>query len=162
MKTFFVTLIAFSLALLIGCQESILNEPEPEISLEKTATHTSRNTIELCCQVQDPLSGTCNLNGCVTYVHQVINRGMNPLSSKVISLHLNINASLNDLDGIADLKWRIEGRSYDLVSVSEEGILLLDKTYNITNRNDVVLYVQYMITTDGVGVSSVTLVQIEK
>ena len=162
MKTFFVTLAVVSLALIIGCQDNLLIEPGPEISLDKTANDADKNMIKLCCQVQDPLSGTCNLNGCITYVHQVINRGMNPLSSKVISLHLNINASLNDLDGIADLKWRIEGRSYDLVSVSEEGILLLDKTYNITNRNDVVLYVQYMITTDGVGVSSVTLVQIEK
>lgn len=162
MKTFFVILIAFSLALLIGCQESILNEPEPEISLDKTATDINNNMIKLCCQVQDPLSGTCNLNGCVTYVHQVINRGMNPLSSKVIALHLNINACLNDIAGSANLQWRIEGRSYDLVSVSEEGILLLDKTYNITDRNDVVLYVQYLITTDGVGISSITLVQIEK
>jgi hypothetical protein len=87
---------------------------------------------------------------------------MNPLSSKVIALHLNIKACLNDIAGSANLQWRIEGRSYDLVSVSEEGILLLDKTYNITDRNDVVLYVQYLITTDGVGISSITLVQIEK
>jgi hypothetical protein len=162
MKTFFVTLAAISLALIIGCQENMLNEPGPEISLDKTATDTNRNMLKLCCQVQDPLSGTCNLNGSVTYVHQVINRAMNPLSSKVIALHLNINASLNDIAGIANLEWRIEGRSYDLVSVSEEGILLLDKTYSITNRNDVVLLVQYLVTTDGVGISGVTIVPIEK
>jgi hypothetical protein len=87
---------------------------------------------------------------------------MDPLSSKVIALHLNINACLNDIAAAANLQWRIEGKSYDLVSVSEEGILFLDKTYSITNRNDVVLYVRYMITTDGVGISSITLVQIEK
>ena len=28
MKSFFVTLAAFSLALIIGCQESMLNEPD--------------------------------------------------------------------------------------------------------------------------------------
>jgi hypothetical protein len=162
MKKILVTLVAFSFALLIGCQENMLNEPELETSLDKTATHTITNIIKLCCQVQDPVSGTCSLNGCVSYVHQVINRGMDPLSSKVIALHLNNNACLNDIAGAANLQWRIEGRSYDLVSVSEEGFTLLDKTYNITNRNDVVLYVRYMITTDGVGISSITLVEIEK
>jgi len=163
MKTFFVTLAAISLALIIGCQENLLNEPGPEISLDKTATDTNRNMIKLCCQVQDPLSGPCNLNGCVTYVHQIINRAMNPLGLYEISLHLGMDSKLCNLTDMAvHPEWRVQGKSDDIFYVSKEGILLVEKTYWITNRSDVVLLVQYLVTTDGVGISGVTIVPIEK
>ncbi|HEY6436134.1 MAG TPA: hypothetical protein VIY47_06065, partial [Ignavibacteriaceae bacterium] len=73
-----------------------------------------------------------------------------------------INASILDLVGRSHLDWRIEGRSDDLVYVSEEGILLLEKTYNITNRTDVVLLIKYLVTTNGVGIANVNVVPVEK
>jgi hypothetical protein len=160
MKTFFVTLVAFSLALIIGCGENMLNEPQT--SLEKKTDSINKNTIKICCEVRDPEYGSCNLNGCVNYVHQIINRAMNPIGLYEISLRLQMDSKLCDKLGMLHLEWRAEGRSNDIVYVSEEGILLVEKTYWITNRNDVVLLVRYMVTTDGVGISSVNLVPLEK
>jgi hypothetical protein len=165
MKTFFITLVAFSLALIIGCQENLINEPENSL-LKKaeinTATTRTTSSLKICCEVRDPEYGSCNLNGCVNYVHQIINRAMNPIGLNEISLNLEMDSKLCDKLGMMHLEWRIQGKSNDIVHVSEEGILLVEKTYWITNRNDVVLLVRYMVTTDGVGISSVNLVPLEK
>ena len=165
MKTIFLTLAAFSLALIIGCQESLIDEPETSL-LKKdgisTSTTTTSNSMKICCEVRDPQYGSCNLNGCVKYVHQVINRAMNPLGLSEISLKLDMDSKLCDRLGMVHLEWRVKGNSNDIVYVSEEGILLVEKTYWITNRNDMVLLVRYMVTTDGVGISSVNLVPLEK
>jgi len=40
--------------------------------------------------------------------------------------------------------------------------LLVEKSYWITNRTDVVLLVQYLVTTDGIGISGVSLAPLEK
>ena len=165
MKTFFVTLAAFSLALIIGCQENLINEPENSLLKKNeisTSATTTTNSIKICCEVRDPQYGSCNLNGCVKYVHQIINRAMNPMGLYEISLKLHMYSKLCDKLGMVHLEWRAEGKSDDIVYVSEEGILLVEKTYWITNRNDVVLLVRYLVTTDGVGISSVNLVPLEK
>jgi hypothetical protein len=60
------------------------------------------------------------------------------------------------------LEWRIQGRSNDIVYVSEDGILLIEKCYTITNRSDVVLLVKYLVTTNGIGISSVILAPLEQ
>lgn len=160
MKTFLVTLSAFLFAFIIGCQENMLNEPQT--SFEKKTDSINRNTIKICCEVRDHEYCSCNLNGRVNYVHQIINRAMNPMGLYEISLRLQMDSKLCDKLGMVHLEWRIQGKSNDIVHVSEEGILLVEKTYWITNRNDVVLLVRYMVTTDGVGISSVNLVPLEK
>jgi hypothetical protein len=160
MKTLFVCLVAFLFAFIIGCQENMLNEPQT--SLEKKTDSINRNTIKICCEVRDPQAGVCNLSGYVNYAHQVINRTMNPMGLYEISLYLEMDSKLCDKLGMVHLEWRIQGKSNDIVYVSEEGILLVEKTYWITNRSDVVLLVQYLVTTNGVGISSVNLVPLEK
>jgi hypothetical protein len=165
MKTFFVTLAALSLALIIGCQENLINEPENSLSKKEainTSITTTTNSLKICCEVRDPEYGACNLNGCVNYVHQIINRAMNPTGLYEISLRLHMDSKLCDKLGMVHLEWRAEGRSDDIVYVSVEGILVVEKTYWITNRSDVVLLVKYLVTTDGVRISSVNLVPLEK
>ena len=161
MKTFFVTLIAFSLALIIGCQENTVNEPANAL-LKHDDNLVTANTLKLNYEIQDPLYGSSRLSGTVSYVHQIINRAMNPVGLYEISLHIEMNSELDDLLGMMHLEWIVRERSDDIVYVSEEGILLVEKTYWITNRNDVVLLVKYLVTTNGVGISSVNLVPLEK
>ena len=165
MKTIFLILVVLSLSLIIGCQENMIDEPETSLFKKdeiSTSTITSTNSIKICCEVRDPQYGSCNLNGRVKYVHQVINRAMNPLGLSEISLKLDMDSKLCDRLGMVHLEWRVKGKSNDIVYVSEEGILFVEKTYWITHRNDVVLLVRYMVTTDGVGISSVNLVPLEK
>jgi len=72
-----------------------------------------------------------------------------------------MDSKLCDKLGMVHLEWRAEGRSDDIVYVSEDGILLLEKCYSITNRSDVVLLVKYLVTTNGIGISSVNLAPLE-
>ena len=122
-----------------------------------------KNRIKICCEVQDPNYGICNLNGCVDYDFKVTSKTMNPgPGTYEISLTLYMNSVLCDMLGMVHLEWRVEGKSHDVVYVSEEGILLLEKSYWITNRTDVVLLVKYLVTTNGVGIASVNLIPLEK
>ena len=159
MKKIFVALVALSLALIIGCQENLLNEPAT--SLEKKKYDVLKDVINICCRVQDPFSGGCTLNGCVTYVHQIINRAMNPSGLYEVSLHLEMDSELCSPIGMVHLEWRINAKSDDIIYVSEDGIALVEKSYKITNREDVLLVVRYIVTTDGVQISGVNLAQIE-
>jgi hypothetical protein len=161
MKTFFVTLAAFSIALIVGCQESMLNEPA-DVLMKGKDNLVSTNTIKLKYALHDPLFGTTNLSGKVSYTFQIVNRVMNPTGLKEISIHITMDSELDDLFGMMHLEWRIQGRSDDVVHVSEEGILLIEKCYSITNRSDVVLLVQYLVTTNGIGISGVSLAPLEQ
>jgi len=161
MKTFFVTLAAFSLALFMGCQESMLNEPADPL-LKGKDDLISTNMIKLNYNLRDPLYGTCCLSGRVTYSFQILNRAMNPTGLNEIAIHIYINSEINDMLGMMHLEWRVEGRSDDIIYVSEDGIVLLEKCYSITNRNDVILLVRYLVTTNGIGISGLNLAPLEK
>lgn len=161
MKTFFITLAAFSLALLIGCQENMLNEPS-EAFLKQNDNLVTSNVLKLECDLRDPSYGISKLCGSVNYTIQVINDVMIPIGLNRISLRLNINALLNDIYGMMHLEWGVEDRSLDVVTVSEDGITILEKCYSISNRTDVVLLIQYLVTTNGVGVASISLALLEK
>ena len=161
MKNLFVIVAIFSLALLSGCQENPVFEPQTSSLLKDKKPE--KNRIKICCEVQDPNFGVCNLNGCVDYNFEVKSMIMSPRPGAYeISLTLRMNSVLCDKLGMVHLEWRVEGKSHDVVHVSEEGILLLEKSYWITNRTDVVLLVKYLVTTNGVGIASVNLVPLEK
>jgi hypothetical protein len=161
MKNFIIILAAFSLVLIMGCHENSINEPVDALSVTKDNL-VLINTIKICCEIQDPKSGMCNLSGCVNYVHQVLNWTQNPKGLYKILLSLQMDSKLCDKLGLVHLEWRAEGRSDDILYVSEEGILLVEKCYSITNRSDVVLLVQYLVTTNGVGISEISLAPLEK
>jgi hypothetical protein len=159
MKNLIAIFVSLSLALMIGCQENLINEPESAaLSKDKAA---SQKSIKICCEVKDLTYGICTLNGCVNYFFEVINNKMGPRKITEISLNIYMNSVLCDKLGMVHLEWRAEGRSSEIVTVSEEGILLLEKTYSITNRPDVVLLVKYLVTTNGVGIASVNVVRLE-
>lgn len=162
MKTFFVTLAVLSLALIIiGCQENLINEPS-EALLKQNDNLVTSNVMKLECDLRDPSYGISKLCGSVQYTIQIINDAMTPLGLNRMSLRLNINAELDDMYGMVHLEWRVEDRSHDVVTVSEEGIIIVEKCYWISNRTDVVLLVQYLVTTDGVGVAGISLAPLEK
>lgn len=162
MKTFFITLAALSLAMfIIGCQENLINEPSGVV-LKHQDNLVSTNIIKLNYNLRDPLYGTCCLSGRVTYSFQILNWPINSTGLYEVAIHIYINSEINDMLGMMHLEWRAEGRSDDIVYVSEEGIVLVNKWYPITNRSDVVLLVQYLVTTNGIGISNVSLAPLEK
>jgi hypothetical protein len=161
MKKLLFSLVVFSVLFLTGCQEKMLNEPADSL-LKHNDNLVTAKTLKLNYELSDPLYGSSKLSGTVSYVHTIINRTMNPIGLKEISLHIEMNSELYDYLGLMHLEWIVQGRSEEIYYVSEEGILLVEKSYWITNRNDVVMLVQYLVTTEGVGISSVSLVPLEK
>jgi len=158
MKILSIITTVFFLVLL-GCQENSFNPVEtPSMLKEKP---TAQQTIKLCCELKDRNSSICNLNGRVDYFLEVIKDMMTPLPTNLISLRINFQGMLCNKLGMQQSLWSVDGKSNDVVQVSEEGILLLDKYYTITNRNDVVLHVKYLVSTEGMGVSSIDLKSIE-
>lgn len=166
MKTFFVTLAALLITLfIVGCQENVSTEPETSTLMKEEVTASTINnfnSIKICYELRDPEYGTCNLNGYINYAHQIINQTMNPIGLNEIVLKLRMDSKLCDMLGMMHLEWRIEGRSEDVVYVSEDGIAIVEKCYSITNRTDVVLLVKYLVTTNGIGISNVSLAPLEK
>jgi len=145
----------------------MINEPgdvfqKADKTSAQVSPRTTSNTLKLDHQLLDPLSGESRLKGRVTYSIQVMDESMSPVGLTRISLHLYINSVLDDIYGMPHSEWRAEGRSDDVFFLSEEGIKLVEKSYSITNRTDVVLLIQYLVTSEGVGISKVSLAEIEK
>jgi hypothetical protein len=160
MKTLFALIVAFLLVFFLGCQENAVTEPV--FPLEKNDKPVTEQYMKICCELLDPQFGLCNLTGCVTYIHQIMNYSPNTTGLYEISLSLEMDSELCDKLGMYHLEWNIKGRSKDIVYVSEDGIAIVEKSYWITNRNDEMLLVQYLVTTNGVGIANLSLVEIEK
>lgn len=159
MKTLILAFIAFALIIFSACQEEVINQPETAQILKSKQPVT--NSMKICCEVRDPKYGICNLNGCVEYTHELIRNAMYPRAVYMVSVKLYMNSILCDKLGMVHLEWRAEDKSEDIVYVSEEGIALLEKSYSITNRSDVVLLVRYLVTTNGIGIADTKIVRLE-
>ena len=149
MKKLFLATVVLSVLFIVGCQDNSITEPVG--TLEKTGNPVTREIIQMNFMIDDPLAGNVELVGEVYYTHELVNSDQ--LSSQfLVSVSLDFNAELNDMLGMMHLEWKSSGKSEDSMYISEEGIYILQKAYGITNRDDVVLIVQYLVTTEGVGI----------
>jgi len=154
MKKLFLITVVFSALLLIGCQENFITEPVG--TLEKTGNSINREFIRMNIVIDDPLAGKVELVGEVYYTHELANSDHRS-SQFLVSVSLELNAQLFDMLGGTHPEWSSSGKSEDSMYISEEGIYILQKAYSITNRDDVVLVVQYLVTTEGVGIPNCRL-----
>ena len=158
MKKLFLTIVVLSVLFVIGCQENSITEPVG--TLEKRGNTVTRDIIHMNFVIDDPLVGSIELDGDVYYTHELVNSNQ-PSNQSLVSVSLELNAELNDMLGMMHLDWSSSGKSEDSMYISEEGIYILQKAYSITNRDDVVLVVQYLVTTEGVGIPNCWLEQID-
>ena len=159
MKKLLFTLVFCLVLFFLGCQESSITEPTQSLLKETNISLT--DTINLCCLLADPAGGNCQLNGEVVYTHQILGNEASDNGLYLVSLSLDINSILCSLDHPTFTRWTISGQSEDEFYVSEEGIYILQKAYLISNRNDVMLIVDYLVTTEGVGIPNVWLQEID-
>ena len=158
MKKIFLTTVVLSVLFIVGCQENSITEPVGTI--EKTGDRVNRELIQMNFMIDDPLIGKVELVGEVYFTHELANS--NQLSSQfLVSVSIELYAELNDMLGRMHMDWSSSGKSEDSMYISEEGIYILQKAYSITNRNDVVLVVQYLVTTEGVGIPNCWLALID-
>ncbi|RKY92538.1 MAG: hypothetical protein DRQ01_06170 [Ignavibacteriae bacterium] len=152
MRNLFLILVVFSVLFIIGCQENLVTEPTQ--SLSKKENLTAEGTINLYYMLNDPSGGSCRLTGEVNYNHRIYT---DQLGLYEVTLTLNMSSQLCNLGGPIAEPWTIEGWSEDVVIVSEDESVILDKRYEVKNRYDIVLVVHYLVTKEGVEISNLWL-----
>jgi len=161
MKYFFSLIVVIGIMGLFGCSENNLTDPVDVNSFSKFRGEIVHDKIPICSEVFDPMSGVCRVNGCVEYTHQIVTPGLKVTGLQTVLLNLQINSEMCSMCMMMHPEWLIRGYSEDLVNVSEEGIALVTKLYEITNRFDVVLKVTYLVTTEGAGVADIQIVPMQ-
>ena len=161
MKNLLLTLSAFSVLFLIGCQENSITDPIQDTELQKTdnpSVLTGTMILEGLLEIPNQPNSYLSINGQADYVHELfLVDPIPPAPQYYISLHLNVNAELTEISSV-DPTYSISALSEDIFYVSEEGIYLLEKTFSIQGRNDgLVLVCRFLVTTDGIGLNSMWL-----
>ena len=159
MRTLIVIFSIFITLSFLGCRESLISQPESPVNAEKSIHSPNdliKGEINICCPSFDPLSGECKINGKVTYLYNILEYSADDTR---IKLDIEMDAELcTKLMNPA--RYGIYGTSSDTLLLSSSGKLLLDKTYGVQHRPDLRLCVQYEVTTEGVSIIQLNLLQI--
>ncbi len=167
MKTLITTISGLLIITFFGCSENQLTQPETTFnnSIEKTSSNKAevcqpiRNgKIKLCCEINDPVFGNCNLQGSVTYIHTTLSN-TGGLTRIQIGFEMKTELSTRMLHMAPYL---ILGCSCDTVYVIGTSPAIVEKNYLITNRPDTRLGVKYKVTTVGAEIIGARLHQIDR
>ena len=160
MKNLLLTLVAFSVLLLIGCRENSMVDPLSPEPINKDNNPTSNittGTIRLGGLLVLPggFQSYYTIDGQIDYTHErVLLDPIPPVPQYYIAVGLSIRASISD----GSNSFTISSNSNDNVYVSEEGVVILEKTYPVLNSaNGLVLICRFLVTTDGLGLNQMTL-----
>jgi len=164
MKKFFITFAAFFVLLILGCQENPITDPDTNEAVNKDMTSgktSSTGYIPLEGQLQDPNnpSNYLNISGMIEYEHELILIDpIPPEPQYYVSVNLSVQAIISDDDQPVEIEGVVNGTSHDIFYVSEEGIFILDRYYEVTGMTDgMVLFCRFLVTTDGLGLNSMWL-----
>ncbi len=166
MKTLAAVLTGFLILTFIGCTESLVNQPETTFETSKNSTapavegistQVNKDEIKLCCNLNDPVTGECTINGKVTYMHKILSYS-GGIATIQIKLELNAELCTKLMNS---MKYGIYGNHSDVVSVGETGSSIVEKNYQIEHRPYLRLGVQYRVTTSSIQVVRMVLHQID-
>ena len=162
MKNLLLTLVTFSVLLLIGCQENSITDPNQGAELQKTddpSVTTGTIPLEGTLEIPNQPNSYMSINGQADYVHELfLVDPIPPAPQYYVNLSLNVYAELIDLSSPSDPIWIISTQTNDIFYVSEEGIYLLVKTFVVQGREDgMVLKCRFLVTTDGIGLNEMWL-----
>ena len=160
MKNLLLTLAVLFGLLLIGCQDSSLVDPIQDKGLQKTdGPFVTMGTILLEGTLVLPgdFQSYYTIEGQIEYTHELVQLDPAPPAPQYyVALGLSVRANLTD--GFDRLS--ISTSSNDHVYVSEDGILILEKVFEVVGNNDQLsLICKFLVTTDGIGLSEMFLVQ---
>jgi len=166
MKKFFLTTVAFSVLLIIGCQENSITDPIDLQDLQKNDDPlVHQGTITLNGLLLDPSvsdDSYLTISGQIDYVHRIeLVDPIPPAPQYYVSLSLSVNASLiSSTDSPNEPVMEVTSESEDIFYVSEDGIYLLEKSFTIRGRvedDGMFLFCRFLVTTDGVGLNEMFL-----
>ena len=172
MKNLFLTCMVLFLVFTFGCQDSFITDPTQPLAENQDSQFTNddlikddpgavnHNIIGLKYQLADPGGeGTCLLTGQVSYFNTILQ----PITDdgKVwVKVRLEMVALLcRSTESNHPPRWKIEKKTEDKMFFTSTGspTKRLSKTYSITNRDDVELFVTYLISSKTVKVVKIYL-----
>jgi len=170
MKILFSAVCLLCLVLFWNCQEGYITTPADSLQESKFSKGPGSNieesppkviilkdVITINQVIPDPMLNNSEIIGEVMYILEVSEAIMQSEGLYHVRFSTVCNAELCDKCGMVHLPWTITGESVDEFFISEDGIYILQKAYAIENRYDVVLIVQYLVTTDGAGIPNMWL-----
>ena len=168
MKNLFLISLVLSLVFAFGCQDTFITDPTQPLAEDQNAqvnlfqdeaNEVNHNVIGLSYELTDPASGdACDLMGQVEYETSTF-PSFGTSGTVKVKVKLAISARLFKLSGEDHPSWRIEKKTEDIVTLSETDprSQKLNKSYTISNRDDVKLHVRYLITSKRVQIVNVFL-----
>ncbi|MEJ2102938.1 MAG: hypothetical protein P8X47_00010 [Ignavibacteriaceae bacterium] len=161
MKNLLLTLVVFSVLLLIGCQENSITDPMSPESINKdqiSAGTLTSGTIPLEGILVVPGNGQTyySIDGDINYTHQlVMSDPIPPAQQYHIYLDLSVNAELINTSQSTPVRLSISSDSEDIFYVSEEGIYILEKSFVVQGtNNELALVCRFIVTTENVSLNS--------
>ena len=70
MKNLIKSFVVISIFFFFGCND--LPPTEPAGVSQKLSNPVTKEVLDICCQVTDPIMGCCKVIGEVTYVHEIV------------------------------------------------------------------------------------------
>jgi hypothetical protein len=158
MKNLFLTCMVLFLVFIFGCQESSITDPTQPLSKNDIAD-VNHNLIGLKYKLADPRGGgTLDLTGQVSYNNTIL-PSITDNGKVWVKVILGMSSQLSRSGGTEHPVWKIEEKTEDKVFFTNSGLgataKKLNKTYRITNMDDVELCVTYFITLKSVRVAEV-------
>ena len=161
MKNLLLTLVVFSVLLLIGCQENSITDPMSPESINKdqiSAGTLTSGTIPLEGILVVPGNGQTyySIDGDINYTHQLVTSDPIPPAQQYhIYLDLSVNAELINTSQSTPVRLSISSDSEDIFYVSEEGIYILEKSFVVQGtNNELALVCRFIVTTENVSLNS--------
>ena len=156
MKNLLLTLVTFSVLLLIGCQENSITDPNQGAELQKTddpSATTGTIPLEGLLMIPGGFQTYFSIEGQINYTHELVLLDPAPPAPQYyIDLNLTVRAVLTD-EGYNT--FTISSASEDNIYVSEDGIYILEKSFPVLDRNDgLTLVCRFLVTTDGIGLNA--------
>ena len=158
MKNLILTCMVLFLVFVFGCQESSITDPTQPLTKDENGA-VNHNIIGLKYQLADPsMGGVCQLNGQVTYVNTIL-PSITDDGKIWVKVRLEMISQLCPQKESTLPPWRIEKKTEDKIFFTNntDAVKFLHKTYKITNRRDVELFVTYSTTLRSVKVVKVFL-----
>ena len=173
MKKFFLTTVAFSVLLLIGCQENSITDPIQDVGQQDLQKNDDplvhQGTITLTDMLTDPypvMNSYFIVNGQIDYEHTLeYFDPIPPAPQYSISVHLSISAELTYLCTVCSsptvetLAGYISSETDDVIYDSGNGIYLLEKSFQAQGREDGMnLICRFLVTTASIELDAMWLV----
>jgi hypothetical protein len=163
MKKLFLTLVIFSVLVIIGCQENSITDPAQKDLQKDDNPLVHQGTMKLEGDLADPRILVTDGNrflaifGAVKFEHRIEYLENIPETPQPkIYLQLSMNAELQDRNSPQDVIWSISGESQDIINVSDniDSNYILYKYYVVQGSDaGMRLVCRFSVTTSGVRLS---------